>query len=699
MTIQRPALTLLLASLLLVLTTVFVGLPAVIYGANSEQFEFTFVELVGAQWPVALAAALLIVIPAFVLPARWARWWAILMAAVAVYVWAHGLFQTHSFGALDGRNWSADVPFWQSGADLVLSLGGMALVAYIGARWVSAAAIGLLVLSAGMIAQAIPQLNVKNSRSSAQSVTLTELASMSSSKNGLVVLMDTMQSDVFEEVLQENINIRNAMDGFTFYPDTTSISPTTYLSMPSVHSGKIYDPGEPLFRYFTESVQKNSVLSDISRAGYYVNLVNPIQEICPESVRCVTARTALLGRKNAVRAEALRIFDSVVFRIAPLALKTASLNQGRGLLQYWVLDDRAVQRSSERNEILRVVSSMLSPGAAAPTLNFFHLFGTHPPYVFGSECQLLDVPLPDNRENFKQQTRCSLEAFVGLLKSLEERGLYDRTAIVLMADHGNPYATNSRSNATPAFSRLAAGANPAFAVKPIDSRGAFKIDNAPISLPDFGATICDMLRDCMAAAGTSALARPEPRPRTYFNYLWRHGLWRADTIPGLTAYSISGPVWERESWTKSPERPVDLRPGQLVSFGDGAIGSKLDAMEWNAPESWGAWTASETASFEASIPDGAPATVQMQVQGFLGVGSPIALDVLVDGEVALSTSFTPGNSMQLLKVPIASRAAEDGVVEIQLRVPRVDSPQSLGLSEDPRPIGVGVHWIRLDRAG
>ena len=117
-----PSATVALIAAVFAVTATFLGIPAIIYEANHGEFAWPFKNLIVTYWPWAVGFVAVFVVPTLLLPVRPARWWAALTVVVATYIWAHGVFQTHEFGDVDGREWSAIVPAWQSAVELFVIL-------------------------------------------------------------------------------------------------------------------------------------------------------------------------------------------------------------------------------------------------------------------------------------------------------------------------------------------------------------------------------------------------------------------------------------------------------------------------------------------------------------------------------------------------------------------------------------------------
>ena len=323
--------------------TAFVGLPVIIISANPGEFANPLLEYYGELLGWRRCFFALLAVPSIILPARIARVWAALAAVVAVYIWAHGVFQTHSFGAIDGQSWSASVPRSHIAIEIVVILGGVIAVYLASLRVPKMLAIFLMLLSAGVLFQSWPTLSASKWLALPGDSQLPKIAEFSDKGNALVVLMDTMASDVFEEVVTKNPDIAKALDGFIFYPDTVGASPTTFLALPTIHSGQPYRGGKPTAEFFSETVKNHSVLTKVADAGYRSMLVNPIQNVCPNKVECLLAMLRCATRKSVALSEGLSILDAMLFRLAPLGLKNAAYNDGEWILQGLLEDERFVQ--------------------------------------------------------------------------------------------------------------------------------------------------------------------------------------------------------------------------------------------------------------------------------------------------------------------------------------------------------------------
>ncbi|MET0428674.1 MAG: sulfatase-like hydrolase/transferase [Microvirga sp.] len=354
------------------------------------------------------------------------------------------------------------------------------------------------------------------------------------------------QSDIFEEIVTGNPALRSALAGFTFYPDTAGVAPTTILSMPAIHSGMEYDPSLTTNASYDAAVHKGSFLNDLARNGYRTTLVNPVRGVCPSEVLC-TSTTALLGGTRAsVQEEAAHLLDIALLRLTPLMLKPLVYNDGKWRIARLIRDERLMHPATKSNAVLVELAEKLAPVSERPTATFLHLIGTHLPVVLNERCQFVGETIPKTRESCKIQVRCALAALQQLLDALHREGLYDQTAIALLSDHGTSEMLNARGVPSPAgmnIPTMLGIADPTFAFKPFGANEPFHSTQAAISIADLPSIVCGKIGDCQ---------RPSPPPgreRTFNYHAWKRAYARMPRIPNIVPYGITGsPMWAGSTW-------------------------------------------------------------------------------------------------------------------------------------------------------
>jgi hypothetical protein len=138
-----------------------------------------------------------------------------------------------------------------------------------------------------------------------------------------------------------------------------------------------------------------------------------------------------------------------------------------------------------------------------------------------------------------------------LLQSLKSSDVYDRTEILVLADHGmgrpTRYAGRVSRRERQWASRVGS-ANPVFLLKPRGDRGPLKNERAAVYLPDVGATLCRSSGACTVPLGVPVGEAPPNRPRRYLEYEWRHEFWALEEIPHVQVFEVRGLPWKQSSW-------------------------------------------------------------------------------------------------------------------------------------------------------
>lgn len=250
-----------------------------IYGSNDREFSYPFANILVTFALPAIILLAVVALPFFVLPRRFAKIWSSILAVCATYAWAHGTFQTVNFGDLDAAGWTADILPSHVITDAAISIILAALVYFV--AW-KRPKVMTIIFSVFILQMGWQAFSISHSYVNIHGKDVQSLGALNREKNVLVVLLDTLQSDVFEAVLQNNKDLRDKFDGFTFYPNTVGAAPTTYLSMPSIHSGLTFDQGTKLADFFQHAVGEESFLSMLVDRGYESLLINPITSVCPE---------------------------------------------------------------------------------------------------------------------------------------------------------------------------------------------------------------------------------------------------------------------------------------------------------------------------------------------------------------------------------------------------------------------------------
>jgi hypothetical protein len=540
-----------LAGVVLASAIVLLAGPAWVYAGNADEFTSSARQILAIYWPIVVGSCLATALALALLPVDYARTLARILAVVGVVAWLQGTIFVRDFGTLDGQSWSIQFSLWQAALELA-AIGIAASMTWLVALRAPLVVAAFMVFVAG-VAASEPFSKLPSKPDLTDPDAAAPLFRFSSEKNILVVLLDGMGSEIFDDVVRDNPDIRAALDGFTYYVDTAGVGYTTVLSLPVIHSGVEYEPGKPIKQFYSETIEAGSFLNDLAAAGYETALVNPLYGKCPSMAKiCSRASSILTTTSATVASEANLLLAISIFRGVPLPLKNLVYNNGKWRNFLGSHSAKTEHHSVEGNSMMLEFAAKSAVGASKPTAKFLHLLSTHMPVAVGANCEYIGEQ-KKTREGYTQQVKCAMAAFARFIKALRDRGIFDKTAIVLLSDHGSGQWKSTRVIARDEVlaQHIIMRANPTLAIKPIGADGDMRRDHTPFSLADVAAWVCRLTTDC-----SRVLPVEGRRIRRYRHYAWRdNSIWRGDMPVNTKAYLISGPVHDERNW--SMEMPND----------------------------------------------------------------------------------------------------------------------------------------------
>jgi hypothetical protein len=656
-------------------------------------------------------------------PARWRPAVASALAGLAILAWIYSSLLFRDSLAIDGRDELLNLASPIGPAELPLLAAAVLALTFVVWRIPRPNLIFLLVLLAGNAVLTIARLvTVRTAMPDLRMDSADPLWRFSRQGNVLAILLDGLQSDVAAEELNKDAALAGAFEGFTLFKNTTGVAPTTFPTMPTIHSGALWEPDRSLVDQYEERVRKGSFLVGLAGSGYETSVIGVIRSVCPQgtvlcsgpsiavgtrdgcpqtSRLCRTAAKAIDRRAAAYLPEIATLFDMSILRVAPYALKSVVYNSGNWMLASAMAPAYSVEDTARSREMLEALAEKLVVDDGPQTAKFLHVSATHQPYVFDAAC---NRQLPTIAGGMENAARCSLRSVAAILKRLKALRAYDSATVLVFADHGAGWPSRYQTGVhrhSDVWPVLAALANPVLMVKPPSARGALASSLAQASVMDIAATVCDLTRDCTTLGGRSLYAAGQPSPpaarRMFHVYQWRPEYWSLKIIPGVRSFAIIGPPWEPASW-----HPLGLAPsyalGTPIDLKGGEKRSPYLAYGWSDSEAWGTWADGDTAILRlAPVPEGkADLILTVQARAFLAPQTPRQdIAVLVNGRPIGSWSFD-SHEMTTRELRVPADAIQDfEAIQIAFTTTTARSPAELGISSDARRLSIGVAEVSL----
>ena len=536
-----------------------------LYAANRDEMVIGFEELLPEGLGVALAAGLLLLLPALLLRgAARARWVAVCLV-FGLLLWIQGNFLLADYGELDGTELESLADAGARDWELGLWLTAFAAALWAGQRLARVAPFvaGSLLLVQSLAAGGAMLAGGGGSPDVAWAEPPAGLFELSAERNVLHLVLDAFQSDVLLEALAEDDGLARRFDGFTFFADHAGAFPTTAVSMTAMLTGRIFDNREPIGPFRDRALAEHSVLDRFRSAGFRVDAAVIAPRLTlgnrPHRVADVFFRIPVpfVGREDHRRFVSAQMLELSLFRHLPHRWKGWIYDGGRWKLQRRVAGANRRYHAASGRAFLEAFGDALRTGAEAPVYKLIHVGLPHLPAVFDAACGALDGPSTEIGA-YRDQVRCAIRVLAELLERLEASGVYDETFVVVSADHGVRQAPLAAPGAAsipgfdgPYLGREIGSAMALFLVKPLGARGPLQVSEAPTSMVDLPSTLlAGVGLDPSGYSGVDAMALPPevPRERHFGYYTWARDDWRQHYFDALHRFVVRGPVSDPRSW-------------------------------------------------------------------------------------------------------------------------------------------------------
>ena len=258
-------------------------------------------------------------------------------------------------------------------------------------------------------------------------------------------VFDAYSSLIFLDSLKA-LDLRDDLDGFTFFPRTLSNYPATASSVPSFMSGKLFRGGS--FKQFQLDAKSGGVRRALQEAGYRISTYSP-DRVRPWSYDgadyVVTGRQ--LARQPIDGFDAVaRLAQITLVRVAPNFLRQEMFKASGAALSKIarpVLEIDGVTADYTDYRYYKfisvpVVKRFIQDEAARPSSGqyiYLHVVMPHLPQILDADCKLTQ-PSPDPIIGYTAQVRCATKLMGEIVDEIKVRGRYDDSAIIFQSDHG-----------------------------------------------------------------------------------------------------------------------------------------------------------------------------------------------------------------------------------------------------------------------
>lgn len=490
--------------------------PLQAFLGNSSLYPFGLMRLVAefAVLFVALSAVLFLVFEISSRFVRGALHGLVIGAAVCVYLesglLSYGLPEINgayspelavvSRGIVDCAVWG------------LLLVGGLATSRWI-RPWAHLIALGLFVLGLASlfdvkrdeVPAAAPDVSGGLSSGFEWQRDVVENFKFSSERNVLVFILDSMPGNVSTEMMKSEPDFAAKFPGFVAYTNNVGMHDCTKRGLPGLMTGRYFDPRTSSKAEYPMSIYgAESFLLPYVAAGAEVYFVPDFLPYGYTNAK-IEKRVKVSGKQKHGWAAVLRrskevpylsLFDITVFRVAPYVAKAPFLYAkirhdpmfGQDESNFWY----------EHAMYPRLAAAPFTP--AKTVLGVFHTRGAHPPLLFDPDGRRLPPDKVWNLdETLRQLVRNPLHNLAKLMDAIREKGVYDKSLIVVVADHGVGIA--------PAAPGHHPSESAVLWVKPEGARGPFAFSGTPTGYSKVSVLMKSAATGCPDASAAEAVLR------------------------------------------------------------------------------------------------------------------------------------------------------------------------------------------------
>ena len=293
---------------------------------------------------------------------------------------------------------------------------------------------------------------------------------VSENDNLLILVLDALDAYTYDEVKQAHPEYEEWFKDFTYFPNTTSVFPFTTRSVPQMLTGEIFENEVDFTEYSTKAIDNAEFFKRLEANNYKMGLyeteisyngnkIDRFQNFRTDNV------TLNPEAKNTFIKEQ---FKFVLFKYLPYFLKPfVSINVN--VFQPMIWPEPLRMENIELYEDIQNVDMEFND---VNNFRFIHVEGAHVPFRYDKDMNII----PESEGSYYKNIEASMTLANAYLQKLKDAGVYDNSAIIIMADHGSRIL-DEKGDELYKF-------NPIFMVKGIGEEHPYQVNYAPLSYED-----------------------------------------------------------------------------------------------------------------------------------------------------------------------------------------------------------------------
>lgn len=491
------------------------------------------------------------------------------------------------------------------------------------------------------------------------------LYTVGTEENLLVLVLDSVDADQFAQTLAEDPDLSRRLEGFTWYRNAMGLSDPTKYGLPALLTGQAYtqpvDYAGFIAAAYADAPLYTMLAGDVWDARFftdsrYVSLDAGVVDNLAREELAVNDPTGLTR-------DLLRL---CAFRYAPHFLKPQLWMYSNVFLPYAQAQGEPVYEVTDPAFDARLREEGLE-ATVERAFRLIHLTGMHPPYTMDADCQYQAQGV-----TAQEQMRGCLRLAEDYLEQLRALGVYDRSAVLILADHGTDTVHR-----------------PLLLLKRPGDTGEMAVNDAPVSYADLPATYVALLTGAQAGTELWSIPQGQARTRLYYHESSRNNAFN------LYEYSTQAlsPSWEeliptgRVFHGNSLEAAAPYTLGETLYFDLRATARPYLVSGFSSADFHSTWTVGESGRISlplARLPRSDTLTVEMKFLSIMGGSQRLRVDC--GGQTVFEGTVTD----YTLRFSFPASLVQDQTLTLDFTYPDAISHLEAGLSEDTRQVAFAV---------
>lgn len=296
---------------------------------------------------------------------------------------------------------------------------------------------------------------------------------LSDDQNLILLVLDAISGNDFEEIIAGNDDYKNMFHDFTYFDNSLAGYPYSSRSVPLILSGQWHKNEEYFNEYVNKSISISPLVTKLKADKYRMGIYYQYIQLKASTFEGVFENQTVLSYSYSSINTMIKIVVRMAgIKYAPWDLKRHCYNLPDVLFTSKVPLDENFKFYDWSNIVFRDSLKNNNPIEITKDkcFRYIHLEGAHVPFEFDENLNII------KNGTYHQKIIASLKVAKMYLERLKESGVYENSAIVIMSDHGFP---DDAKNFNP-IERM----HPVLLVKGINESHAFKVSNAPVSYVD-----------------------------------------------------------------------------------------------------------------------------------------------------------------------------------------------------------------------